>query len=112
MSTTEIQLVFEGTAVQAGTIDARLLAEALAGYSEIFRRANEIANGEASEAAVLVESNFRSGSFIAGLQLEQHVETAKHLITHHEFLTAGGLAALIGFIKNAGSLIELLKSLK
>jgi hypothetical protein len=117
MSSTEIQLVFEGSAVQSGMIDARMFAESLAGCSEIFRRTNEIANGEASEAAVLVESEFKAGSFIAGLQLEQHViETAKNLITHHEFLTAGGLAALIGFIKKSDSigesLIDLWKWLK
>lgn len=110
MSSTEIQLVFEGPAVQSGMIDARIFAESLVGYSEIFRRANDIANGEASEAAVLVESNFKAGSFIAGLQLEQHVvESAKALITHHEFLTASGLAAIIGFIKKADSLIDLWK---
>lgn len=113
MSTTEIQLVFEGSAVQSGMIDARLLAESLAGYSEIFRRANDIANGEASEATVFVESNFKAGSFTAGLQLEQHIiETARNLITHHEFLTAGGLAALIGFIKKGESLVDLWKWLK
>ena len=65
MSSTEIQLVFEGSAVQSGMIDAGVFAESLAGYSEIFRRANAIANGDASEAAVLVESNFKAGSFIA-----------------------------------------------
>ena len=117
MSTTEIQLVFEGSAVQSGMIDARLLAESLAGCSEIFRRANQIANGEASEAAVLVESEFKSGSFVAGLQLEQHViETARGLITNYEFLTAGGLAALIGFVKKGESvgesLVDLWKWLK
>jgi hypothetical protein len=113
MSSTEIQLVFEGPAVQSGMIDARIFAESLAGYSEIFRRANEIANGEASAAAVLLESNFKAGSFIAGLQLEQHViESAKALITHHEFLTAGALATLIGFVKKAESLVDLWKWLK
>lgn len=113
MSSTEIQLVFEGPAVQSGMIDARILAESLVGYSEIFRRANQIANGEASEAAVLVESNFKAGSFIAGLQLEQHViESAKALITQHEFLTASGLAALIGFIRKADSLVDLWKWLR
>jgi hypothetical protein len=113
MSSTEIQLVFEGSAVQSGMIDAGVFAESLAGYSEIFRRANAIANGDASEAAVLVESNFKAGSFIAGLQLEQHIlDTAKNLITHHEFLTAGGLAALVGFIKKGESLVDLWKWLR
>jgi hypothetical protein len=114
MSSVEIELVFEGEAVRSGTIDARLLSMSLLGYSEIFRRANEIANGEASEAVVLVESDFVSGSFTAGLQLEQHfLEHAKNLITSVEFLSAAGLATAIGFIsKNKESLIELWKWLK
>jgi hypothetical protein len=113
MSSTQIQLVFEGSAVQSGMIDAGVFAESLAGCSEIFRRANAIANGDASEAAVLVESNFKAGSFIAGLQLQQHIlETAQNLITHHEFITAGGLAALVGFIKKGESLVDLWKWLR
>jgi hypothetical protein len=114
MSSVEIELIFEGEAVRSGTIDARLLSTSLLGYSEVFRRANEIANGDASEAAVLVKSDFASGSFTAGLQLEQHfLEQAKNLITSVEFLSAAGLATAIGFIsKNKESLIELWKWLK
>lgn len=89
------------------------LQSPLPGIAKIFRRANAIANGDASEAAVLVVSNFKAGSFIAGLQLEQHIlDAAKNLITHHEFLTAGGLAALIGFIKRGESLVDLWKWLR
>ena len=117
MSSTEIQLVFEGTAVESGLIDAHLLGETLAGYSQVFRCVNAAANGEASEAAVLVESDFKAGSFIVTLQFEQHViETAANLITDHEFLTAGGLAALVGFIKRgeawSESLLDLWKWLR
>lgn len=108
-----IQLVIEGPAVRSGMVDAQALAESLAGCSEIFRRTNEVANGEASQAVVLVESNFKAGSFVAGLQLEQHlIAAATNLLTHHEFLTAGGLAGLIGFIKKSGSLVDLWKWLK
>ncbi len=117
MSTTEVQLVFEGTAVQQGMIDAQLFAESLAGYSQIFHRANAVVNGEASEAAVLVESDFKAGSFVVSLQFQQEiVEAAKHLITNHPFMTAGSLAALIGFVKKSGavgeSLIDLWKWLR
>lgn len=117
MSTTEVQLVFEGSAVQQGMIDAQLFADALAGYSLIFRRANDVANGYASEASVLLESDFRRGSFIVSLQFEQHLlETAANLITNHQFLTAGGIATIIGFVKKSGelgeSLIDLWKWLK
>lgn len=120
MSSTEIQLVFEGTAVQRGMIDAQIFADSLAGCSQIFRRANAIANGDASEAVVFVESAFKTGSFIVSLQFEQHLlETATNLITNHQFLTAGGLATLIGFVKVVkkggewgGSLIDLWKWLR
>lgn len=117
MSSTEIQLVFEGAAVQRGLIDAQLLAESLAGCSQVFRFANAVANGDASEARVLVESDFKAGSFIVTLQFEQNlIETATNLITDHAFLTASGLAALIGFLKNgeelAESLIDLWKWLR
>ena len=106
MSSTEIQLVFEGSAVQSGMINVRLLAESLAGCSEIYRRTNEIANGQASEAAVFVESEFKAGSFVALQQLEQHIiETAKNLITHHEFLTAGGLQHLVHQLPSADAII-------
>jgi hypothetical protein len=115
MSSTNLEVVFEGPAVQTGTIDARLLAESLAGCSDVFTRANVIVNGEASEAVVLVESQFKQGSFVAGLQFVQNVRET--LITAHHFLDAAGLTALIGFAwKNRevlkDSLIDLHKWLK
>ncbi len=118
MSSTSVEVVFEGAAVRAGVIDARLLAESLSGYSDVFTRANTIVNGEASEAAVLVHSDFRQGSFIAGLEFVQSIsEQGQHLITGHHFLDAATLAAVIGFVlKNKDavkeSLIDLYKWLK
>lgn len=118
MSSTNLEVVFEGPAVKSGMIDARLLADSLAGYSEVFTRANSLINGQASEATVLVQSEFKSGSFVAGLQFAQNiVEQAQHLITAHTFFDAAGLTAVIGFawkhrdvVKD--SLIDLYKWLK
>jgi len=99
MSSTNLEVVFEGQAVKAGTIDARLLAESLLGYNEVFTRANSIVNGEESIAAVLVQSEFRSGSFVAGLEFVQNItEQGAHLITAHQFLDARALIGLIGFL--------------
>lgn len=118
MSSTNLEIVFEGSAVQAGTINARLLADALTGCSDVFTRANQILNGEASEAVVLVQSDFKRGSFVVDVQFVQDVvEHARQLITAHPFLSAGSLAGIIGFIsKNKeavkDSLIELYKWLK
>lgn len=114
MSATELQVIFEGLAVESGKIDARVLGTSLTAYSEVFHRANALANGEASEAVVLVESNFQKGSFDVNLQLVQNViETAKTLITAHPFLSAGELAAAIGFVwSKRESLVSVLKWLK
>jgi hypothetical protein len=114
MSTTELQVIFEGHAVESGKIDARVLGTSLTAYSEVFQRANSLANGEASEAVVLVESNFQKGSFDVNLQLVQNiVENAKALITAHPFLSAGELAAAIGFLwSKRESMMSVLKWLK
>ncbi len=117
MSSTNLEVVFEGPAVKSGTIDARLLAESLAGYSEVFSRANAILNGSESEAAVLVQSNFESGSFITGLEFVQNlVAGAQRLIATHPVYDATTLAGIIGFIwkkrEIVESVIELLKRFK
>ena len=114
MNFTNVEIVFEGSGVREGTINARLLADALAGCSDILTRSNQIANGEASEAVVLVQSDFKRGSFIVDVQLVQEVvEHARQLITAHPFLSAGSLAGVIGFVsKNKDTLIELFKWLK
>ena len=114
MSSTELEVVFEGQAVASGKMDARLLGTSLAAYSEVFRRANELANGEVSEAVVLVESNFKTGSFDVSLELVQNIiESAKALITAHPFLSAAELAAALGFLwSKRESLLSVLKWLK
>lgn len=116
MSQIQVQLVFEGSAVDDGKIDAGALALSLAGCSGLFRRANTVINGEASEAAVLVESKFKPGSFVVSLQLDQHIiEAATNFITHHQFLTAASLASVIGLIKSkewGETLIDVWKWLK
>src|SRR5947209_105903 len=99
LSSANLEVVFEGPAVQAGTIDARLLAESLLGYSEVFTRANEIINGEVSRAVVLVQSDFKRGSFVAGLEFVQtFTQQAANLITAHRFLDAAPLVSQIGFL--------------
>jgi hypothetical protein len=113
MSSANLEVVFEGPAVKAGMIDARLLGDSLMGYSEVFTRSNAIVNGEVSEAAVLVQSDFKPGSFGASLQFVQNiVEHATQLITAHQFLNATELAVAIGFIwKNREAVKESLLDL-
>jgi hypothetical protein len=118
MSATNLEIVFEGSSATNGMIDARILADSLMGCNVVFQRTNEILNGEASHATVLVRSEFKSGSFIVDLQFAQDIfENARQLITAHPFADASGLTAVIGFLwKNKetvkDSLIDLYKWLK
>lgn len=116
MSDFSLEVTFQGPAVSAGAIDARLLADTLAGYSEVFKRANELANGERSEASVLVQTGFKSGSFVADLLFVQHLAVGlAPLITAYSFLDANQLAELLGFLVkevSEDSLLGLYKWLK
>ncbi len=117
MSTTELQIVFEGPAVNAGKIKASVLAEALSGASEVFARADSIINGETSETVVLVQSDFKHGSFAVNVQVVQEaIEHAKHIFTDHP-VSAAALAVTLGFLKKhkeeiKDSLLDLYKWLK
>lgn len=109
-TSTHIELVFDGDAVREGTIEARVLGAALSAYSEAFTRANFLVNGRNSEADVLVDAKFESGSFDVPLLLVQSYQQAQGIIG--ELKNALELAVILGFVHNPGSLIELLKFLK
>ena len=117
MSSANLEIVFEGPAVEAETIDAKLLAESLLGYSDVFTRANTILNGEGSQAAVLVQSEFKHGSFIAGLEFAQTlIADAQRLFAHPNLIDASGLVGIIGFVwkrrEIIGTVLDLLKKLQ
>lgn len=106
-TSTHLEIVFEGPGVQAGTINASILADALVGCSDVFARANQIINGVMSEAVVLVQSDFKHGSFVVDIQVLQNVvEYAKHLLTPYPFISATGLAAVVGFVSRNKEVID------
>ena len=67
MSKTHFQLAYD---VRAGTMDVNELAPALLATGDLLREANKQLNGEGSDVAVKVQSDFRRGSF-EGLPLGQ-----------------------------------------
>lgn len=109
-TTAHIQVVFDGSAVREGTIDALILADALASYSAAFTRANFLINGSESEASVLVDANFDEGSFDVPLLLVQSFKQAQGIFGGLK--TALELAFIIGIVRNPDSVVDLLRFLK
>jgi hypothetical protein len=107
VSSANLEVIFEGPAVNAGTIGAQLLADSLAGHSEIFTRVNALVNGTESNAVVLVRSDFKRGSFVAGLQYVQtFVEEAQRVLATHPGFDASGLVGIIGFVWKRREVVE------
>lgn len=110
MSETEIQVVYEGEAVQAGTMDVRELTPALLAFGDLFEEANHLLNGDRARVAVNVRSDFQRGSFhvtldvaqtlaaqVQGLLLGQGIQAANSLITL--ILGTEGLFRLVKWLK-------------
>ena len=107
-----VELVFNGEAVQSGTIDARVLGTALTAFTDAFHTVPDaIVNGKNSEASIRVDAKFERGSFDVLLQLAQGLlGQAQGIISNLK--TAFELAVLLGIIHKSGSLIDLLKFLQ
>ena len=112
MTTADVELLFEGDSVRSGSIDARLLAESLTAYSIVFQRANEIVNGDRSNAAVRVRATLKAGSLGVPLELIQDLLEQGQTLLGFDYKTALQLAILVGLIWHKDSLMALLKSLK
>lgn len=64
----QLQVVYDGEALQAGVMDVRDLAPALLAFSELIDEANFVANEGNIQIRTMIRSEFRRGSF--GLDIE------------------------------------------
>ncbi len=114
MSKATIQIAYDGEDVVNGTMNARELAPALLGISNLLEDANRVMNGDETTANVLIRSDFRSGSFEITLDLIQTLAKAtKAMIGIIETHSAKEIAELIGVSAGCGiSLLKLVKWLK
>lgn len=95
-----IHIAYCGAAVDNGYMDVKDLAPALLAFGDLVREANKIANADASNITVYVDSNFQQGSFEITLDAVQTIgEQIRNLFfsnqtyTLREVLDVLGLAA-------------------
>jgi hypothetical protein len=97
MSETRIEIVYDGEAVQAGSMDVRELAPALLAFGDLCRETNRIINGDRAEIAVNVRSEFERGSFGITLEVIQTLAALKSLFGN-DAKSAFELLAIIGVV--------------
>jgi len=118
MSKTHFQLAYD---VRAGTMDVNELAPALLATGDLLREANKQLNGEGSDVAVKVQSDFRRGSFEVALIVDHTIlEQAKNLLFPAGVVGAAALIRLLfgtevgkrGLVGATESVLDLWKKFK
>lgn len=84
VSSAELTISYDGTAVRSGLMDVRELAPALLATGTLLQKANLILNGENAQVSLKVRGEFKRGSFRIDFLVDQSVlETAKAFLLQH-----------------------------
>lgn len=84
VSSAEFSISYDGELVRAGFMDVQELAPALLASGTLIQKANWLLNGESTNVEVKVRSDFRRGSFLVNLHIDQGLlEQAKHFLLAH-----------------------------
>ena len=105
-SRTELRVIYDGEAVEDGSMDVRELAPALLALGAVCEEGNRVLNGEQISISVRVRSDSPRGSFIVNLDIWQHLRA---LLLGDDFTTAKLLAELLF---GGGSVFALMKWLR
>lgn len=114
MQQADLQIIFQGEAVEDGAMDVRELAPSLLALGDLFSSANALLNGEQARVVVRVNSQFERGSFDIRIRIIQTIlEQAKALLLGKSVTEVKEIAErLVLGVKGGLSLISLLKWLK
>ena len=113
MSEAQVELIYDGPAVEGGIMDVRELAPALLAVGHLCEHANRLANGDRNEISVSVKSEIKTGSFDLTILLKSAdlVVNAGQLLLSTQPITAHQLLADIGLALGIQvSLITLIQS--
>lgn len=114
MSKIQIQVAYDGEALQTGSMNVRDLAPALLSIGNLCQEANRVLYGDNVRLTVNVQSGFQQGSFEVSMEVIQSLATQAKLFLLGENMTAAiTLAGLVGLAQGGCiSLIAFIKWLK
>lgn len=84
MSSSELSISYDGDSLRAGLMDVQELAPALLATGTLIQEANRLINGDTTHTDLKVKSDFRRGSFLVTLVVDQSLlEQAKNFLLQH-----------------------------
>jgi len=101
MSETQFQIIYDGPALQANTMNARELSASLAALDDLFENADQLLNVGKTKQTLLVRGSFETGSFKINLTSTRSAwDRAKDLLNSDEasaIIAAGDLVHIVLF---------------
>jgi hypothetical protein len=99
MSSTNLQLRFDGPELRAHEMDVTLLAPSLLAFGELCKEANRVLNGEDAKVRVLLSADVKANCVTIDLSIVQTIwETTKTFITRENVASAKEPLEWIGII--------------
>ncbi len=109
----DLQVTYEGPALDSNEMDARELAPALVAFAELLEEANTIVNGPNTQVRVNVRASFRPGSFGIDFSVVSTVlQSVLDLLNSEHVNGAANLLALLGLNEAKNGLVALLLRLR
>lgn len=106
----KFELIYDGTALNEGAIDANTLGEALTACSDLIERSGRTLFPESPPMILRVRSNFRKGSFEVLMEVSQSYDYFVRLFSSPQAQAIGTLLSVLGI--SAVGLFQLIQQLR
>lgn len=104
MSSASLSVVYDGPALETGTMDVRDLAPALLALGKLLEEANRVVNGDKSNLSVHVKAGFKAGSFQIDLALAQtFLSQVRDIFSGSGATAVANVITFLGFTGGTGA---------
>jgi hypothetical protein len=111
--TAVVEFTYDGPAFADRSMDVRLRGPALVSVGGVIEAANRALNGEDTEIRVSVHADFRGGSFVFQIDIQQVWEQIRQLSVGQDAAAILAIITALGFVGDAKtSVVKLLRWLK